>query len=110
MIYSQLLDQINSETDTSVKLIDVYREFNESIAEKLRIPAFRSRKVTRKYSFDPNIPTQSDYLEVRYSVSRKSSSIQADMSIPNQYYYSSVKMSSIFYIFLMVVLYLFLRI
>ena len=59
-----------------------YQEFNEKFAEKYRIMKFASKvhsffinryyiifqKVTRKYAFNlPDIPGESEYLEVRYS-------------------------------------------
>lgn len=48
--------------------MDIYNEFNDNYAKKLRMDAFKSRKVTKKYAFDVEIPTESDYLELRYSV------------------------------------------
>lgn len=86
------------ETEVAVVMMDVYQEFNE-LSEKLRIMKFKSRvsdlcfsarglyagrlgalfecdtefspqKVQKNYAFEvPDVPTQSDYLEVRYSVS-----------------------------------------
>lgn len=50
-------------------MIDVYKEFNEKIAEKHKIMKFRSRKVTKHYAFNiRNVPDTCEYLEVRYSV------------------------------------------
>lgn len=57
---------METESDEPVTIKDVYEEFNNEIAEKIKLQRFRSRKVTKKYAFDPEIPEQSDYLEVRY--------------------------------------------
>lgn len=55
------------ETDQPVGLMDVYQEFS-GISEKLKIMKFKSKKVEKSYAFEiPDIPTQSEYLEVRYS-------------------------------------------
>lgn len=57
-------------TDDEVTMMDMYAEFNSSVASELGLKEFKSRKVTRNYCFNlPDIPAQSDYLEVRYSVS-----------------------------------------
>lgn len=63
------LDPITLEaTDEEVTMMDVYEEFNTKIATELGIKEFKSRKVTKNYCFNiPDIPAQSDYLEVRYS-------------------------------------------
>ncbi|XP_029313855.1 DNA polymerase alpha catalytic subunit isoform X2 [Cottoperca gobio] len=54
-------------SDTPVGLMDVYQEFNE-LSEKFRIMKFKSKKVEKNYAFEiPDVPTQSEYLEVRYS-------------------------------------------
>ncbi|XP_075936283.1 DNA polymerase alpha catalytic subunit [Anarhichas minor] len=54
-------------TDTPVGLMDVYQEFNE-LSEKFRIMKFKSKKVEKSYAFEiPDVSTQSEYLEVRYS-------------------------------------------
>ncbi|XP_031439703.1 DNA polymerase alpha catalytic subunit [Clupea harengus] len=54
-------------TDQPVGMMDVYHEFN-SLSEKLRIMKFKSKKVEKNYAFEiPDVPTQSEYLEVRYS-------------------------------------------
>lgn len=51
-------------------MMDVYEEFNSSVASELGLKEFKSRKVTKNYCFNlPDIPAQSDYLEVKYSVS-----------------------------------------
>ncbi|XP_028164527.1 DNA polymerase alpha catalytic subunit [Ostrinia furnacalis] len=65
------LDPITLEgTDQEVTMMDVYEEFNSSVASELGLKEFKSRKVTKNYSFNlPDIPAQSDYLEVRYSAS-----------------------------------------
>lgn len=58
----------NNETDQPVALIDVYHEFNDVIAPNLGLKEFKSRKVSKNYAFNPDIPLQSEYLEVKYSV------------------------------------------
>ncbi|EDO39342.1 predicted protein [Nematostella vectensis] len=58
-----------SESENSVGFKDVYEEFNEKIASKNKIMKFVCRKVEKSYAFDiEDIPTSSEYLEVRYSV------------------------------------------
>ncbi|XP_017309249.1 DNA polymerase alpha catalytic subunit isoform X2 [Ictalurus punctatus] len=55
------------ETDVPVGMMDVYQEFN-SLSEKYKIMKFKSKKVEKNYAFEiPDVPTQSEYLEVRYS-------------------------------------------
>ncbi|KAL4705659.1 hypothetical protein ACJJTC_011221 [Scirpophaga incertulas] len=63
------LDPVTLEaTDQEVTMMDLYEEFNSSIAGQLGLKEFKSRKVTKNYCFNlPDIPAQSDYLEVRYS-------------------------------------------
>ncbi|KAK1884775.1 DNA polymerase alpha catalytic subunit, partial [Dissostichus eleginoides] len=54
-------------SDSPVGMMDVYQEFNE-LSEKFRIMKFKSKKVEKSYAFEiPDIPSQSEYLEVRYS-------------------------------------------
>lgn len=67
----QKLDPITLEEDSDnpVSFMDVYEEFNNGVASKFDIKEFKSRKVTKNYAFDlPNIPVQSEYMEVRYAV------------------------------------------
>lgn len=60
---------LEENSDDPVSIKDVYEEFNDSVASKLEIKEFKSRKVIRNYAFDlPNVPVQSEYLEVRYAV------------------------------------------
>ncbi|XP_036377688.1 DNA polymerase alpha catalytic subunit [Megalops cyprinoides] len=55
------------ETDSLVSIMDLYQEFNE-LSEKFKIMKFKSKKVEKNYAFEiPDVPTQSEYLEVRYS-------------------------------------------
>uniref|UniRef100_A0AAR2JSV1 DNA-directed DNA polymerase n=1 Tax=Pygocentrus nattereri TaxID=42514 RepID=A0AAR2JSV1_PYGNA len=55
------------ETDIPVGMMDVYQEFND-LSEKFKIMKFKSRKVEKNYAFEiPDVPTQCEYLEVRYS-------------------------------------------
>lgn len=51
-------------------MMDVYEEFNNCVASEIGLKEFKSRKVTKNYCFNlPDIPSQCDYLEVKYSVS-----------------------------------------
>lgn len=55
------------EKGVAVAMMDVYEEFNE-ISEKFKIMKFKSKSVTKNYAFEiPDIPSQSEYLEVKYS-------------------------------------------
>ncbi|KAL2085873.1 hypothetical protein ACEWY4_019193 [Coilia grayii] len=55
------------ETDQPVGMMDVYQEFN-ALSEKFKIMKFKSKKVEKNYAFEiPDVPSQSEYLEVRYS-------------------------------------------
>ncbi|PSN33886.1 DNA polymerase alpha catalytic subunit [Blattella germanica] len=57
----------DSETDEEVKMMDVYKEFNDKIATKYKILQFKSRKVERNYAFNiRGVPLSSEYLEVLY--------------------------------------------
>uniref|UniRef100_A0A3B4AGT0 DNA polymerase n=1 Tax=Periophthalmus magnuspinnatus TaxID=409849 RepID=A0A3B4AGT0_9GOBI len=54
-------------SDTPVRIMDIYHEFNE-LSEKFKIMKFKSKKVEKNYAFEiPDVPTQCEYLEVRYS-------------------------------------------
>nr|XP_034328264.1 DNA polymerase alpha catalytic subunit isoform X1 [Crassostrea gigas] len=56
-----------SDTGIDVAMVDVYSEFNEKIAEKFKIPKFKSKKVTKQYAFEKvDVPVESDYLEIRF--------------------------------------------
>lgn len=64
----------NLETKTStnedVTMMDVYKEFNEKIAERYKILQYKSRKVERNYAFSiQDVPVTSEYLEIVYPVS-----------------------------------------
>ncbi|RXN25789.1 DNA polymerase alpha catalytic subunit [Labeo rohita] len=55
------------QTDSPVGMMDVYQEFN-SLSEKFKIMKFKSKPVTKNYAFEiPDIPSQCEYLEVKYS-------------------------------------------
>lgn len=63
--------KVNTKTgevsDTPVGMMDVYQEFNE-LSEKFKIMKFKSKKVEKNYAFEiPDVPSQCEYLEVRYS-------------------------------------------
>ncbi|XP_047424576.1 DNA polymerase alpha catalytic subunit isoform X2 [Mugil cephalus] len=54
-------------SDTPVGMMDVYQEFS-SLSERFKIMKFKSKKVEKNYAFEiPDVPSQSEYLEVRYS-------------------------------------------
>uniref|UniRef100_A0A667XAA8 DNA polymerase n=1 Tax=Myripristis murdjan TaxID=586833 RepID=A0A667XAA8_9TELE len=54
-------------SDTPVGMMDVYQEFNE-LSEKFKIMKFKSKVVEKNYAFEiPDVPSQCEYLEVRYS-------------------------------------------
>uniref|UniRef100_A0A3Q2YXQ5 DNA polymerase n=1 Tax=Hippocampus comes TaxID=109280 RepID=A0A3Q2YXQ5_HIPCM len=54
-------------SDTPVGMMDIYQEFSE-LSDKFKIMKFKSKKVEKNYAFEiPDVPTQSEYLEVRYS-------------------------------------------
>lgn len=62
--------QTKTSLDKDVTIMDVYKEFNEKIAERQKILQFKSRKVERNYAFSiPDVPVKSEYLEVMYPVS-----------------------------------------
>lgn len=54
-------------SDTPVGMMDVYQEFSE-LSERFRVMKFKSKKVEKHYAFEiPDVPSQCEYLEVRYS-------------------------------------------
>lgn len=56
-------------TKTPVKFLDVYSEFNETIAAAVNVSTFRSRKISKNFAFTVpgvSVPATCDYLEVRY--------------------------------------------
>ncbi|XP_069676603.1 DNA polymerase alpha catalytic subunit-like [Periplaneta americana] len=56
-----------TDKEEEVTMMDVYKEFNEKIAESHKILQFKSRKVERNYAFNiPGVPVKSEYLEVVY--------------------------------------------
>ncbi|XP_015196960.2 DNA polymerase alpha catalytic subunit isoform X1 [Lepisosteus oculatus] len=55
------------ESDVRVTMMDVYQEFSE-LSEKYKIMKFKSKKAVKNYAFEiPDVPSQAEYLEVRYS-------------------------------------------
>jgi len=51
-------------------MMDVYKEFNEKIAERYKILQYKSRKVERNYAFSiQDVPVTSEYLEIVYPAS-----------------------------------------
>ncbi|KZS08622.1 DNA polymerase [Daphnia magna] len=56
------------DTGVPVNFMDVYEEFNTRVADRYKIAQFKSRRVLKKYGFEPaSIPRESEYLEVKYS-------------------------------------------
>ncbi|VEN38662.1 unnamed protein product [Callosobruchus maculatus] len=53
-------------TDEPVTFKKLYEEVNDTIMKPLKISSFRARYVHKKYAFDPEVPAESDYMEVRY--------------------------------------------
>nr|XP_057915854.1 DNA polymerase alpha catalytic subunit isoform X2 [Doryrhamphus excisus] len=54
-------------SNTPVEMMDVYQEISQ-LTDKFKIMKFKSKKVEKNYAFEiPDVPTQSEYLEVRYS-------------------------------------------
>lgn len=59
---------LTEDTGKTVTFVDVYKEFNDVIAEKYKIMTFKSMKVTKSYCFEKaEVPSWAEYLEVRYS-------------------------------------------
>ncbi|KAJ8971883.1 hypothetical protein NQ314_000496 [Rhamnusium bicolor] len=54
------------QTNEPVTFLKLYNELNDNIMKPLQIASFRARYVNKKYAFDPEIPVESDYMEVRY--------------------------------------------
>ena len=66
-IYVLPRSYFKSNPSKEVTLLNVYEDFNNNIATKLHLDEFKSKKVVKNYAFHPSVPTQSEYLEVRYS-------------------------------------------
>ncbi|KAL1512623.1 hypothetical protein ABEB36_002186 [Hypothenemus hampei] len=64
-----LLDEQGQPTDIPVTYKHLYEEFSTLISDKFNIKGFKTRLVQKKYAFDPSVPLDSDYLEVRYPAS-----------------------------------------
>ncbi|KAH1004660.1 hypothetical protein HUJ05_005446 [Dendroctonus ponderosae] len=62
-----MLDEQGKPTEQPVTYKDLYCEFSTLLAEPMHIKTFKARLVQKKYAFDPTVPRESDYLEVRYS-------------------------------------------
>ena len=51
-----------------VSMDDVYKEFNEKVAERYKIAEFRTKTSEKLYAFEHvDVPNKADYLEVQYS-------------------------------------------
>ncbi|XP_076048772.1 DNA polymerase alpha catalytic subunit [Oratosquilla oratoria] len=56
------------EMDEEVSMISVYQEFNEILSNRFKIMEFKSRKITKLYTFEKfEVPSEADYMEVRFS-------------------------------------------
>ncbi|KAJ8966094.1 hypothetical protein NQ317_008769 [Molorchus minor] len=64
-----VLDEKGQPTNEPVTFKMVYNEVNENIMKPLHISSFRARYVHKKFAFDPEVPTESDYMEIRYPAS-----------------------------------------
>ncbi|XP_018577548.1 DNA polymerase alpha catalytic subunit [Anoplophora glabripennis] len=53
-------------TDEPVTFKKLYDEVNDNILKPLNISSFKTRYVSKKYAFNPEIPSESDYMELRY--------------------------------------------
>lgn len=59
-------------TDEPVAIADVYEELESKVAPQFRIQRFKSRTVTKRFTFQfdvPDVPWEGDYLEARYPAS-----------------------------------------
>ncbi|XP_063922765.1 DNA polymerase alpha catalytic subunit isoform X2 [Zophobas morio] len=54
-------------SDKPVSSQDVFTEINQSVMKNMQIKNFKARPIQKKYAFSPEIPAESDYIEVRYS-------------------------------------------
>ncbi|KAJ8980710.1 hypothetical protein NQ317_019204 [Molorchus minor] len=63
-----VLDKSGQPTDKPVTFMMVYNEVKENIMKPLQID-FRARYIHKKFAFDPEVPTESYYMEVRYPAS-----------------------------------------
>lgn len=62
-------------------MVDVYNEFN-NLTDKYQIQNFKSRKITKKYAFElADVADESEYLEIRYSVSTQYFKLQIKIKI-----------------------------
>jgi len=62
--------ETKTSTNEGVTMMDVYKEFNDRIAEHYKILQYKSRKVEWNYAFSTqDVPVTSEYLEIIYPVS-----------------------------------------
>ncbi|XP_066254764.1 DNA polymerase alpha catalytic subunit [Euwallacea similis] len=62
-----ILDNEGMPGKEAVTYKDLYCEFASLVAEPMHLKSYKARLVKKKYAFDPTVPSESDYLEVRYS-------------------------------------------
>ncbi|XP_060516543.1 DNA polymerase alpha catalytic subunit isoform X2 [Cylas formicarius] len=78
------LDNVGQETDQPVTYKDLYMEFSCAVMTPMSVNSFKTRYVTKKYSFDPSIPVESDYMEVQYPATDPKINID-DLSKPKTF-------------------------
>nr|XP_023025122.1 DNA polymerase alpha catalytic subunit [Leptinotarsa decemlineata] len=60
------LGEDGTPTEEPVTFKKMYNELNEKIIKPLHISFFKTRSIKKKYAFNPEIPTESEYMELRY--------------------------------------------
>lgn len=63
-----MLNDKGEPTENPVSFKELYLEFSQVVAEPMRLKSFKAKLVKKKYAFNPLVPKESDYLEVRYAV------------------------------------------
>ncbi|CAG9766551.1 unnamed protein product [Ceutorhynchus assimilis] len=61
-----MLDDSGKPTEKPVTYQELYKEFTSLVADKMNIQNYKARLCQKKYAFDPTVPAESDYMEVRF--------------------------------------------